>query len=131
MRIVKAITNCARCGGDHESITAIEMAQPFAPPEAGGLSWTHFAPCPTNGQPILFVFADHRPGAEQLPDPVNGTERFEEALEWCYWHFDALRKGDNAERKAAGLGPQEERDAFKATMREFYAKWRLAPGEAK
>lgn len=39
------------------------MAHPFAPAEASGLAWTHWAPCPTNGDPILImVMADAAPG---------------------------------------------------------------------
>lgn len=47
------IIGCARCGGRHENIVLRPLARPFAPPEAGGLEWTHWAPCPTNGDPIL------------------------------------------------------------------------------
>lgn len=61
---VNGITGCARCGGDHEHVEARRMAQPFAPAEAGGLTWTHWAPCPTNGDPILImVTADASPGS--------------------------------------------------------------------
>lgn len=96
------------------------LEQPFAPPEAAGIEWTHWAPCPSNGQPLLFVIYERAESADEVP---SGYGQFEAAVEWCYWHFDALRKGDNAERKAAGLGPQEERDAFKNVMRMFYGKW--------
>lgn len=49
------ISQCARCGDDHDDVEPKLMAQPFAPPEADGLAWTHWAPCPTNGDPILFM----------------------------------------------------------------------------
>jgi hypothetical protein len=49
------INACSRCGEDHEHVVAKPMARPFAPPEAGVLAWTHWAPCPTNGDPILLM----------------------------------------------------------------------------
>ena len=52
---ITAITGCACCGGNHEHLDARRMAQPFAPAEAGGLTWTHWAPCPMNGDPILIM----------------------------------------------------------------------------
>lgn len=60
------ITGCARCGGSHEGIVARRMARPFAPAEAfdpqrGQLTWTHWALCPTNGDPILIMV---EPGSE-------------------------------------------------------------------
>lgn len=62
------ITGCARCDGDHEHLEARKLARPFAPagafdPQRGQLTWTHWAPCPTNGDPILImVTADAAPG---------------------------------------------------------------------
>lgn len=35
------------------------LARPFAPPEAGGLAWTHWYPCPTNGDPVLVIVSGH------------------------------------------------------------------------
>lgn len=131
------IKNCARCGGDHDEVESSVLEHPFMPPEAGGIAWTHWAPCPVNGQPILFVLdagndprgADGR--LDDVPDPVNGTDAFEGVLEWCYWRFDSLRAGTALDRKEAGLGPQAERDAYKAVLRAFYAKWRLAPPDSE
>lgn len=51
------LAGCARCGGTHEHVTFRPMAKPFAPPEANGMAWTHWAPCPTNGDPILLSMA--------------------------------------------------------------------------
>lgn len=42
---------CGRCGGDHDGL----IAYPFARPPRG---WSHFAACPTNGQPILVRVKD-------------------------------------------------------------------------
>ena len=44
----RTIQNCARCGGDHEGIVPRRFAQP---PEG----WDSWAPCPTNGDPILIA----------------------------------------------------------------------------
>lgn len=42
------ITGCARCGGAHADVEL----RPFTrPPDTGH---TFFAPCPMNGEPILF-----------------------------------------------------------------------------
>ena len=46
------LTNCARCGGDHLDLSYRTFARPV--PEGDGLGdWTHWALCPTNGEPIL------------------------------------------------------------------------------
>jgi len=47
------IQNCARCGGDHEGLE-------FTPFHCvGGIpAYSHFAPCPANGQPILMKVVD-------------------------------------------------------------------------
>lgn len=48
MRI--SITGCARCGNDHKDLEFHQLTQPMV--DADG-TWTHFALCPTNGEPIL------------------------------------------------------------------------------
>ena len=46
------LTNCARCGGVHLDLSYRTFARPV--PEGDGLGdWTHWALCPTNGEPIL------------------------------------------------------------------------------
>lgn len=52
---VVSMRNCSRCGGEHHGLEFVRMARPFAPLEAAPLEWTHFASCPTNGDPILMV----------------------------------------------------------------------------
>lgn len=44
---------CARCGGDHRSVEFRRLARAFAPPEAAPIVWGFWAPCPSNGDPIL------------------------------------------------------------------------------
>src|SRR5690606_19286372 len=54
--LVPKVTGCARCGGTHAGpILARKLDRPFAPPEAHGLEWTHWFPCPTNDQPVLVI----------------------------------------------------------------------------
>lgn len=52
---IKTIRKCPRCGDDHTSVEAMPLHRAFVPPEAGGIIWTHWAACPTNGDPILFM----------------------------------------------------------------------------
>jgi hypothetical protein len=48
---VSSIRGCARCDGDgHEDVTWLPLTHPIE--DSDGV-WTHWAPCPTNGQPIL------------------------------------------------------------------------------
>lgn len=59
-QIVKTpVRNCARCGGNHDL-----AFQPLTNPPA---SYTHWAPCPTSGQPILMRVED------DLASEVTGT----------------------------------------------------------
>lgn len=45
---------CARCDGDgHPNITYEPLRFPIK--LADGFTATHWAPCPTNGQPILYA----------------------------------------------------------------------------
>lgn len=46
---VTSIKGCARCGGDHFNVIFSKLTHPVD-------ELTHFAPCPTNGQPILMHF---------------------------------------------------------------------------
>lgn len=52
---VRNIRNCSRCGGDHDEVEAKKMERPHAPSEAHPLVWTHWAACPTSGDPILIM----------------------------------------------------------------------------
>jgi len=47
-----SIRGCARCDGDgHEDVLWQPLTFPIE--DTDGTSWTHWAPCPTNGEPIL------------------------------------------------------------------------------
>jgi hypothetical protein len=57
------IIRCARCSGDHPQLMTAKLTRPFAPPEANGIEWTHWAPCPSNGEPIMvFIPNESAPG---------------------------------------------------------------------
>lgn len=65
LNIPRQITSCARCGQDHAEIVFKQLTHPvqlfedsrvrnaafFRTPSAQ--MYTHWAPCPTNGEPIL------------------------------------------------------------------------------
>lgn len=48
--LMTALKNCARCNGDHE-IQWQWLTRPVE--DSDGSLWEYWAPCPTNGQPIL------------------------------------------------------------------------------
>lgn len=56
---IMSIVDCARCGEDHTILEAVPFVRPFAPPAAAPVVWTHWAKCPTNGDPILFQVAEY------------------------------------------------------------------------
>ena len=49
---IKIVTNCARCGKDHEDILFEELIRPVKD-DNDVVLFTHWTACPTNGQPIL------------------------------------------------------------------------------
>ncbi|MFL5312237.1 MAG: hypothetical protein ACJ79H_17530 [Myxococcales bacterium] len=61
--ITSSVVHCARCGGDHPDLTFKPLTIPIELGPPGGL--THWAPCPTNGEPILM---HHEPELEEAPD---------------------------------------------------------------
>ncbi len=49
---VSSIRGCARCHGPgHENVEWKPLTHPIE--DSDGTEWTHWAPCPTNGEPIL------------------------------------------------------------------------------
>jgi hypothetical protein len=48
------VSECSRCGGDHIGVIVKVMAIPHAPKNANDQVWNYWAPCPTNGDPMLF-----------------------------------------------------------------------------
>lgn len=58
VKTVFNIRNCARCGNAHDKIDVKAFNRAFAPKEAHPLVWTHWAPCPVSGDPILFIISE-------------------------------------------------------------------------
>lgn len=56
MRILETISfdKCARCGEPHKNVTFKPLARPM--PNEPSEPFTHWAPCPTNGEPLLCRF---------------------------------------------------------------------------
>lgn len=50
--IVKKIGNCARCKRNHKNLRFERLTHPVF---QGKDIYTHWAPCPRNGQPILMA----------------------------------------------------------------------------
>lgn len=52
--ITTSITGCARCrGAGHEDLTFAPLTHPIELEDELGDPYTHWAPCPANGEPIL------------------------------------------------------------------------------
>jgi len=61
------IVCCARCGENHNALEFFRLTIPMT--DSDESLWTHWAPCPTNGQPVLLKLIDDEP---TVGDPVNG-----------------------------------------------------------
>ncbi len=75
---VPIIENCARCGGTHENIVFMGLAQPIT---VGAKLYAHWAPCPTNGEPIINRISD-----TNFTDGLNGalaTDFFDNGIRIC------------------------------------------------
>lgn len=53
--ITTDVGSCARCGKDHTAVTFQPFARPIRKDGDGPVRYTHWAPCPSNGEPILLV----------------------------------------------------------------------------
>lgn len=51
--MTSGVIGCARCGQDHEPLDFKAFERPVV--DQDGTTWTHWAPCPTNGDPILLM----------------------------------------------------------------------------
>lgn len=71
------VKSCARCGLDHQNLVLMELRQPMAPEDAPGVSWTHWAKCPTSGEPIMVRTSPATTGTadgnqrHDVPTPVD------------------------------------------------------------
>jgi hypothetical protein len=80
---------CARCHGEgHPQLTFSKLTHPLV--EESGLELTHWAPCPTNGEPILLAVV--RPSAE---------DRAVAALQQFGTAFDDAVRAKHIERRAS------------------------------
>lgn len=52
--LVVKVKRCARCRGDHEALLFQKLTHSMAP-ENCDHEWTHWALCPTNGEPIMLL----------------------------------------------------------------------------
>lgn len=48
------VMSCARCGKNHESVEFKKLDLPIITKEE--ITFTHWAPCPFNGEPILLFY---------------------------------------------------------------------------
>lgn len=53
--LIAVIHNCARCGGNHNDVQWKRLTRPIVDNDVvvGRIEWTHWLPCPTNGEPVL------------------------------------------------------------------------------
>ena len=58
------VRSCARCGQDHEKLEFKLLTNPI--PD-GDFYWTHWASCPTNGEPVLLYIFENKTKAEYQP----------------------------------------------------------------
>jgi len=67
------LTGCARCHGEgHDHLDFQPLTHPFTAEDNGRpFSFTHWCPCPANGEPILFGIAE--PGTAPNPIAVTRT----------------------------------------------------------
>lgn len=55
------IKHCARCGQDHNKLGFDKLTYPIE--DSDGTLWTHWAPCPANGEPILLKVTEKKSDA--------------------------------------------------------------------
>lgn len=57
------ITNCTRCGGEHKEVEFKRLTNSIE--NSDGTLWTHWAPCPITGEPILmrYILEDYNTNA--------------------------------------------------------------------
>jgi hypothetical protein len=95
---IKGLTGCARCRGEgHVDLTFEPLAYPLDLND-GSRPLTHWAPCPTNGQPILLSQANEDP-----PTPLQQwevREYLDAAVTLWRARRDALNEDDPARHTA-------------------------------
>lgn len=61
---------CARCGKDHEKVVFKKLTQP-------GPRHSHWAPCPTNQEPIMMRVVEMDTAQVKADSALNSGERLE------------------------------------------------------
>jgi hypothetical protein len=51
--LVSSLAGCARCGGTHINVEFFKLSRQSFDGE-----WTHWAPCPANGEPVMMGFRE-------------------------------------------------------------------------
>lgn len=59
------IRQCARCGRDHAALPFLRLQRPME--DADGVDWTHWATCPTTGEPVLMFIRTTEEQADADP----------------------------------------------------------------
>jgi hypothetical protein len=54
--MITDLQHCARCGNDHTGIEWLKLTVPIE--DDDGTVWAYWAPCPTNGEPILMKVSE-------------------------------------------------------------------------
>jgi hypothetical protein len=61
---IRNVRRCARCAGDHDDVTFLPFTKPNVVGSTG-ITYTHFAMCPTTNEPILLRFVQKSPEARR------------------------------------------------------------------
>jgi len=73
--LLERLNGCARCWGDgHDNIAFEKLEHPFEP-EGVKEAYTHWAPCPTNGEPILMAIVPDEEDDEPIDIPAIESRR--------------------------------------------------------
>jgi 2'-5' RNA ligase len=87
------IGSCARCGDDHTGLRFALLGRPVS--QADGSAFTHWAPCPNTGQPIMMEGSSSR--------PLSKAEQSSGAMVALYPSWDAA-----AQLAQVGGEPRED-----------------------
>lgn len=81
------LVGCARCHGPgHEGLVFAQLHHPFVGDDA--IAYTHWAPCPTNGQPIMLRMFEAPPPSlnrEEQAELADAWERITRDRPWRPW----------------------------------------------
>lgn len=85
-KLVNTVRLCARCGETHEKLEFDELTNPMF--SDLGERWGWWAPCPTNGQPILLKIADPDNQANRRMYAEIENEVIRQTEQWGDEHDD-------------------------------------------